>query len=301
MRRTPLMLTAVALVMAASIALGGTPAGAVNRPWPSSGWTNPVTDPSFEDWGFASCDPPYNGNRAHLGADAQGPAPAGSPVRALAPGRVTGVIASGWPGAAIGVLHESSDGGFVALYVHVVPTVSEGQLVAQGQSIATLYDWPNSSNEHLHLGVRPLAGGEDPDDVAFWGSDECVDGSVDRHGYVDPLPWLAARQPAPLGPQPPSADAGADRTIAQSGPTAATTQLDGAGHDPEDGPLSFEWTQTGGPDAVIEDRRSAVTRVTLPAIAEHSTEAVTFRLTVIDASGLSTSDDVTLTVTRGAK
>ena len=300
MRRTKLLLAAVACLLA-SIALDEAPAGAVNRAWPSSGWTNPVTDPSYEDWGFASCNPPYNGTRAHLGSDAQGPAPAGAPVVALAPGRVTRILASGWPGGAVGIVHESSDGGFVALYVHVDAGVAVGQLVAQGQRIGTLYDWPNSTNEHLHLGVRPLAEGENPDQVDFWGSDQCIDGSVDRHGYVDPIPWLATRRPEPLGPQPPHADAGADRTIGQSGASAQSTQLQGAGRDPEGGPLTFEWTQTGGPEAVLEDRRSAVTRVTLPVIAQNRTEAVTFRLTVVDVSGLSSSDDVTLTLTRGAK
>lgn len=73
--------------------------------------------------------------------------------------------------------------------------VSIGQTVSSGQAIGTLYDWPSSNNEHLHVGVRPVQVGEDPASIGLWGAERCIGGTVDRHGYVDPIPWLAARSP----------------------------------------------------------------------------------------------------------
>ena len=175
-------------------------AQATNRAWPGNGWTNPVADPNYEDWGFGSCNPPYNAGKAHLGSDSQGSAPAGAAVKAMAAGTVVKITASGWPGAAIGIAHSGSGGQFVAVYGHTVSSVSVGATVTAGQTIGSLYDWTagdgGANNEHLHLGIWPVPAGQNASAVALWGADTCVNGSVNTRGYVDPIPYLAGNSAA---------------------------------------------------------------------------------------------------------
>jgi glucose/arabinose dehydrogenase/PKD repeat protein len=86
----------------------------------------------------------------------------------------------------------------------------------------------------------------------------------------------------------PNADAGPDQNVAVGG---AVATLDGsASDDPAGLPLTYEWVQIDGPVAVIEDRNSARARVRTPPGAS----AMTFRLTVTNAAGLTDSDDVTV-------
>jgi hypothetical protein len=88
---------------------------------------------------------------------------------------------------------------------------------------------------------------------------------------------------------PPVADAGPDQTARKG--TVVT--VDGTtSSDPQDEPLTYEWEQIGGLPATIADKRSAHTTVTLP---NHKT-TVTLRLTVTNAAGLSSTSDVTITV-----
>jgi glucose/arabinose dehydrogenase/PKD repeat protein len=87
---------------------------------------------------------------------------------------------------------------------------------------------------------------------------------------------------------PPTADAGADRSV-NSG---AAFTLSGSGTDPEGLPLTYAWAKVSGPVAVLRDEDDAtahVDGVTGPA-------TFVFRLTVTDASGQTHSDDVTITV-----
>ncbi|MBV9953147.1 MAG: Ig-like domain repeat protein [Acidimicrobiia bacterium] len=73
----------------------------------------------------------------------------------------------------------------------------------------------------------------------------------------------------------------------------ATTTIDGSdSSDPQDEPLTYSWTQIGGPPAVIADPDEARTAVTAPA----GPADVTLRLTVTDASGLSSTSDVVIHV-----
>lgn len=189
-----------------SITMSASPAQAVRRDFPN-GWVSPLSPArQFEDWGFGSCNPPYYQDQAHLGADSQG-ASAGDGVFAMGPGTIVRIVGSNWgPGGAVGVEHVAGDGSrFLAVYGHVVNiSVGVGNTVSAGQQIAALYNW--GDNSHLHLGVKPLAPGESADQT-LWGNEDCTSSApAPTHGFVDPVPWLAAH---PSGP-PPNPDADGD-------------------------------------------------------------------------------------------
>ena len=184
-------------LLLAVVAVREQSAGAVNRAFPN-GWTNPVSPNTFEDWGFASCSPPYIPGRAHLGADSQGSS-ANQQVVAMGTGTVVKVVAPPWgPGGAIGIEHTAGDGTrFLAVYGHLNNGVGVGAGVSAGTPIGTL--WDQADNSHLHLGIRPLSPGEDAGSLTLWGNVECP--GAPTHGFVDPIPFLAAH-PSGTGPTP---------------------------------------------------------------------------------------------------
>jgi hypothetical protein len=88
---------------------------------------------------------------------------------------------------------------------------------------------------------------------------------------------------------PPVADAGP----AVSGRKGTVVTVDGTrSSDPQGEPLTYSWNQIGGLPATIADKSSASTSVTLP----NKASKVTLRLTVTNAAGLSSTSDVTITV-----
>ena len=90
-----------------------------------------------------------------------------------------------------------------------------------------------------------------------------------------------------VGP-PPVANAGFDQAVSQG--TIVT--LDGsASSDPDGGPLSFSWRQAGGPFVSLSNPHGETTSFTAGAVATFS-----FQLTVRDNDGLSSTDDVIVTV-----
>ncbi|MCV2878835.1 autotransporter domain-containing protein, partial [Sedimentimonas flavescens] len=93
----------------------------------------------------------------------------------------------------------------------------------------------------------------------------------------------------------PTANAGADQFV-ESG---AGVMLDGTGSsDPEDDPLSYEWTQTGGPIVTLSSGSSVQPSFTAPDIAMNEPAAeLTFQLVVSDDQGNdSAPDTVVITV-----
>ncbi len=106
--------------------------------------------------------------------------------------------------------------------------------------------------------------------------------------YIDFEPWFSG-----CNNLSPVADAGPDQTV----DTNAMVTLDGSGSSDPDGdyPLSYLWTQTGGPAVSL----SSATVVSPTFTAPSDPAVLTFTLTVTDARGLAdlTLDEVVITVT----
>lgn len=95
----------------------------------------------------------------------------------------------------------------------------------------------------------------------------------------------------PPANQPPTANAGANQTVNEG----ATVNLSGAGSsDPDNDPLSYQWTQISGPTVTLQNSLSVNCSFIAPQVA--STQTVTIRLTVDDGNGGTDTDDVVVTV-----
>jgi hypothetical protein len=89
---------------------------------------------------------------------------------------------------------------------------------------------------------------------------------------------------------PPTADAGSDETVTPG----STVTLDASGSsDPDGDPLSFSWTQTGGPSVDLAGEETATPEFTAPEVDSATT--LTFDLTVSDGRETDT-DTVSVTV-----
>ena len=89
--------------------------------------------------------------------------------------------------------------------------------------------------------------------------------------------------------QAPTADAGNAQTVLE----LTSVQLMGAGSDPDAGDtLSYSWSQTGGTAVTLNNAALANANFMAPDVAAGVPDILTFRLTVSDAAGLSSTDDV---------
>ena len=86
----------------------------------------------------------------------------------------------------------------------------------------------------------------------------------------------------------PTANAGTDRTLTLPYNTAT---LQGSAHDADGSVVSYQWTQISGPSATLSGTTSKVANA-----ANLSAGSYTFRLTVKDNKGASSSDDVRINV-----
>jgi hypothetical protein len=96
--------------------------------------------------------------------------------------------------------------------------------------------------------------------------------------------------------RPPVANAGPDKTVR----SRSTVRLSGsASTDPDDGIASYQWTQTAG----VSVRLTGASTVNVSFVAPRTTSrsvSLTFRLTVRDRAGQSSSDTVTVRVSRSS-
>lgn len=93
--------------------------------------------------------------------------------------------------------------------------------------------------------------------------------------------------------QPPTAAAHGSSPVAEG----ETATLNGTNStDPENGALTFRWSQRSGPDVVLSDASAAVCTFTAPDTDDPDGVSLIFRLTVTDAGGLAAAAGVNVTV-----
>ncbi len=106
---------------------------------------------------------------------------------------------------------------------------------------------------------------------------------TDTLGLADPTPDTVNIVVRSL----PTANAGPDQTVT----VGAQVSLDGSGSSSPHGPVSYSWTQIGGPSVTLNNASAAQPTFTAPA----SATTLTFNLTVNDGP-LTASDTVVITV-----
>ncbi len=95
------------------------------------------------------------------------------------------------------------------------------------------------------------------------------------------------------GNQSPTANAGADRTVAEG----TNVSLNGSGTDADGSVAAYQWAQTAGPSVTLSGATTANASFTAPQVTADT--ALTFRLTVTDNLGATGSDTVVITVRDG--
>lgn len=89
------------------------------------------------------------------------------------------------------------------------------------------------------------------------------------------------------------ADAGIDRIVNEN----VRISLDGSkSFDPENQPLSYMWTQTGGETVTLSSTTSITPSFVTPIVANGEIKVLTFELKVYDDNGRADTDSVTITV-----
>lgn len=91
--------------------------------------------------------------------------------------------------------------------------------------------------------------------------------------------------------QAPSADAGADQSVAEGD----VVELVGSGSDPDGDDLSYMWRQESGPNVTLQGAATANASFTAPQVEEQGA-TLGFTLTVMDPAGATGSDDVNVEV-----
>ena len=120
------------------------------NPGSSSGWIYPVPGQTSISSNYGYRKDPFSGSSTfHNGIDF--PAPAGTPVVAVADGTVVWANYNATAGNWTGILHSN---GVTSVYMHQSSIlVSVGQHVSQGQTIGLVGTTGSSTGNHLHLGA----------------------------------------------------------------------------------------------------------------------------------------------------
>ena len=151
-----LLVIASLAVAAAAAAVGGA-TGGFTKPLQGAVITQGFGCTSFV---FEVMDPHCPGGHWHSGVDLA--APAGTPVRAIAPGHVTVLDSATGYGLHIVIDHGN---GLSSLYGHLSSvTVLSGDTVAAGDVIGAVGSTGNSTGPHLHFEIRRDGIPEDPRD-----------------------------------------------------------------------------------------------------------------------------------------
>lgn len=197
-------------VLSLLIVVGAPPASATLFNWPAA-WTNPAGGAQWEDWNFNQCgyytDPSTGHVWAHLGNDSQGYK--SGAVRSIGSGVVKRVINATAPNNGLMVEYQSTAGPFTLIYQHVNPDVSVGTSVGPGTQVGTVANWPNTSNNHVHVSLIP---GAYSSSTSWYGYRDCTSGAGSGGGHVNPIPWLAAHEPSGSVSLPVSLSVGVDTT-----------------------------------------------------------------------------------------
>lgn len=116
--------------------------------------------------------------------------------------------------------------------------------------------------------------------------------TVGANGSITQIDIVGTRSGG--GNQAPSADAGADQTVA----AGAVVTLDGSGSsDPDPGDsISYKWTQVFGTAVVLSDDTDSQPTFTAPDVAAGEETTLAFQLEVTDTDGLKDTDSVSVTV-----
>jgi LmbE family N-acetylglucosaminyl deacetylase len=113
---------------------------------------------------------------------------------------------------------------------------------------------------------------------------------IARFVHKDEIFWAES---ATGSNQPPIVNAGSDATVNEG----VTVQLNGsASRDPENGTLTYQWTQAAGPSVTLSSANTAYPSFVAPTGLTHN-QVLTFQLVVNDGTYSSSADLVNITVT----
>jgi C1A family cysteine protease len=121
--------------------------------------------------------------------------------------------------------------------------------------------------------------------IAYGEVESIVEFGAFTYAYGDPVD---------IGPEPPTAEAGPNQTVAEG----QTVTLDGSGSSDTDGTIAgYQWRRVSGPTVSLSGANTAQPSFTAPHLTTASDATLVFELTVTDDDELTASDRVRVRVT----